>query len=191
MLEYRNFVILMLLHTPLLLNWVQEIHPARHRCDTSDMSLLCAFYHLATSYWHGDISQDTHNTDMERVWASLCSTTWSAVSVYSRQDPWRFMEAFFGQLEEELKDKDETIKNLQHFFGVGLRTRQICGICAEGSSEEERMLCLNASFRCRIPLMQPALYTVAEAINNHHFQFGEASGWTCNNVRYPIGIKAR
>ncbi|BCS24768.1 uncharacterized protein APUU_41212A [Aspergillus puulaauensis] len=115
-LEYRNAVILMLLHTSFLLNWAQEIHPARHKCDTSDMNLLCAFYSLATSYWHGDISQDTHNTRMVRVWAKLCNATWTAGDVYRRQGPWRFMEAYFRQPGEGLKDKDGRIKDPQHFF---------------------------------------------------------------------------
>lgn len=174
MLEYRNAVILMLLHTSLLLNWAQEIHPARHKSDTSDMSLLCAFYSLATSYWHGDISQDTHNTRMGRVWAKLCNATWTAGDVYRRQGPWRFMEAYFRQPGEGLKDKDGRIKDPQHFFGVGLRTRQICKMCANGPSEEEPTICLNASFRRSKQHMKPALYTVAEAIN-HHVHFGQAS----------------
>lgn len=79
----------------------------RHKCDASDTSLLCASYHPAASYLNGNIRQDTHNTYMERVSAKLCNTTWETVNMYSGQDPWRFIEASFRQLSEELMDKAE------------------------------------------------------------------------------------
>lgn len=173
MLEYRNAVILMLFHTSLLLNWAQEIHPARHKCDTSDMSLLCAFYSLATSYWHGDVSQDTliwggfgRNCVMRHGPLGMCTAA---------RAPGALWRPTFGNLGKGSRTRTEGSRIRNTFSGsVSEHVKYVK--CAQMVHQRKngRFVLLNASFRRSKPHMKTALYTVAEAIN-HHFQFGQAS----------------
>ncbi|KAL2863588.1 uncharacterized protein BJX67DRAFT_254721 [Aspergillus lucknowensis] len=111
-LSYRNAV-LMILHTPLLLNWIEEVHPKRHSCGTKNMSLLCALHHLIGFYWFGDPEKTTHETCMEWVWKRLVATTWSEVNLKERQDVPYFMGAFFKQLSKEMETDTDRSWELQ------------------------------------------------------------------------------
>ncbi|KAL4786691.1 hypothetical protein BJX76DRAFT_81352 [Aspergillus varians] len=165
------------------------MHPMTHKCDGEGFSLLCAFHRLATFYWHGDINLDTHETHMERVWKKLCGTTWSNVNVYHRQDARRFIKAFFGQLEEELKNDRERYAELEQFFRVGFRIRRACKSCEKESLFREQKLSLSASFREAIPFDQPPLYEVPEAID-HHLHLGTPVEWVCENCNRSNQIKS-
>ncbi|KAL4868209.1 hypothetical protein BDV12DRAFT_197432 [Aspergillus spectabilis] len=143
---YRNTAILMLLHTPLLANWIEEVHPKRHTCGTTDMNLLCAFHHLVGFYWFGDLEKDTHEICMDRIRKKLLATTWSNFNIDEPQEIRGFMEAVFGQLITEAKINAKRHSELQQYFRIGLRTRLVCRYCETESSVSVRKLFLNASF---------------------------------------------
>ncbi|KAL4801443.1 hypothetical protein BDV18DRAFT_164961 [Aspergillus unguis] len=179
-LSYRNAAIIMLLHTPLLINWVRDVHPENHRCDEKDLSLLCALWRLSTFYWLGDPTQDTHETYMKRVWDKLCVTSWKP-DINREQDSWRFVEELFSQLFVELKDDAERQREVNELFQVYFKSRRICQYCKrESSLRHNQVLTLEASFK-KGALAQSS-YKVAEAFQ-HSQQLGMPSDgeptWSC------------
>ncbi|KAL4881511.1 hypothetical protein BJY04DRAFT_60488 [Aspergillus karnatakaensis] len=173
---YRNAVILMLLHTPLLVNWIEEVHLKKHRCGTK-MNLLCALHHLIGFYWFGEQEKDTYETCMDKVWKIMLGTTWSDVDLNERQDIQAFLEAVFKQLLREMRVDAVRHQELDQYFGVGLKTHLVCRDCEAESSVAHRSLFLNASFQ-EVNVRFAPSYEVAQAIH-HHLRLGSLP-WTCD-----------
>ncbi|KAL2825422.1 hypothetical protein BDW59DRAFT_161648 [Aspergillus cavernicola] len=172
---YRNTVLLQLLHTPLLLNWIEGVHPKKHSCGTTDMSLLCAIHHLLGFYWFGEVDKDTHEICMKRVWKKLLATTWSEVNPKELQDAARFMEALIKQLSNEMMINAEHYWELQRIFRVGLKTRLACKDCKTEMTLEDHKYLLHASFPEIVG--HPPSYDVIQAIG--HDLEKEVLPWTC------------
>ncbi|KAJ0423833.1 hypothetical protein BJY00DRAFT_26467 [Aspergillus carlsbadensis] len=175
-LSYRNATLITLLHSPLLLNWIEEVHPARHSCGTTNMSLLCAMHHLIGFYWFGDVQQNTHEICMERVWNKLLATAWSGVNLDKLQDIKDFLGAFFEQLTMEMKIDADKYWELQRIVQVCLKTRLVCKECEIETPAEDKRLLLRASF----PEIngQPPWYDVAEAMQHNLEQ--ATLPWACD-----------
>ncbi|KAL3466592.1 hypothetical protein BJX64DRAFT_233006 [Aspergillus heterothallicus] len=174
---YRNAVLLVLLHNPLLLNWIEDVHLARHSCGTTNMSLLCSLHYLIGFYWFGDTQKDTHEICMERVWKKLLETTWADVDLNERQNVRHFLGALLKQLSIEMKIDAEKYWELQRIVCVGLKTRLVCKDCGIELPLEDEKLFVRASF----PEIngQPPWYEVAEAIQHNLEQ--ATLPWTCDD----------
>lgn len=184
-LSYRNAAIVMLLHTPLLLNWLRDIHPENHKCDDKDMGLVCAFWRLSTFYWLGDPSNGTHETYMRRVWDKLCATRWNDKK--KEQDSWRFLREFFNQFFQELENDPKRQDEMNGLFPTKFKTRRICQYCKrESPINHGQVLLFEASFK-KVALQNP-MYKIAEAIQ-HKQQLGMPPdgepAWSCADCNKP------
>ncbi|KAL2787843.1 hypothetical protein BJX66DRAFT_271351 [Aspergillus keveii] len=175
-LSYRNAALITLLHSPLLLNWIEEVHPARHSCGTTNMSLLCAMHHLIGFYWFGDMQRGTHEICMVRVWNKLLETTWTDVNPDKGHDIKDFLGAFFEQLTMEMKIDADKYWELQRIVRVCLKTHLVCKECGIETPAGDERLYLRASF----PEIngQPPWYDVTEAIQHNLEQ--ATLPWACD-----------
>ncbi|KAL3478007.1 hypothetical protein BJX99DRAFT_117032 [Aspergillus californicus] len=173
---YRNAVILLLLHTPLLINWVEETHPRKHHCGTKDMSLLCSFHYLIHFYWFGDLGSDTYEKCMDRVWEKLLATTWSVVDLKRPQDAAMFLEAILKQLSNERKIDAEKYHELQRFFRAGFTTRLVCKGCNLEKPTEYPQYLSHASFPDIVGAPPPS-YEIIQAIRHNLLQ--ATVPWAC------------
>ena len=102
---YRNSAILVFLHSPLFLNWLERYYRAHESCGSEGKCLICGLYELCIAYWGTDPDKAAgFGGSLMSVWTRLRETSWSYAEEKDQQDVREFMDRL---LEELLNEIDE------------------------------------------------------------------------------------
>ncbi|KAL4959429.1 uncharacterized protein BDV14DRAFT_12056 [Aspergillus stella-maris] len=119
-LSYRNVVLSMLLHTPLFVNWIQEVHAEEdesHLCDDEDIELICGLRRLISIYWLENYGYDeTLEKCIELIWHRILKNSGAGVDAKERQGPWVALKKVLNRSREEVKENEERLAQLERYF---------------------------------------------------------------------------
>ncbi|KAI9041530.1 cysteine proteinase [Aspergillus affinis] len=93
---YRNSALCVILHSPLLINWMAS-HYEEH---LTDRCVICLLHRLVVSFWKGDSSGEDKDAVLEQFWTRIreYGCTWSKQSPEEQQDVREFIESIFNQM---------------------------------------------------------------------------------------------
>ncbi|PYI04268.1 cysteine proteinase [Aspergillus sclerotiicarbonarius CBS 121057] len=128
---YRNSAILVFLHSPPFLNWLERYYRAHVSCASEIKCLICGFHELCVAYWGPDPTDPDEEVGFERslvpVWARLRETSWGYATEGEQQDVREFMEKV---LEELLDETDEEGRHeLNEIFKIQTSNDRVCLQC--------------------------------------------------------------
>ncbi|OJJ44186.1 hypothetical protein ASPZODRAFT_18953 [Penicilliopsis zonata CBS 506.65] len=122
---YRNSVLVMLLHTPVFVNWLNSHNGGG--CDPKKC-LVCLFKKLASVYWSSGCDQGTRTRWMNKLWTPFYAR-WCAKGTIPRrgqQDATEFLVDLLNYLEET----DPVLaQSLSQIFQVRTNRYKFCDKC--------------------------------------------------------------
>ncbi|PYH92024.1 cysteine proteinase, partial [Aspergillus ellipticus CBS 707.79] len=142
----RNSALIVLLHTPLFLNWLQRYYRAHGQCARRKRCLLCGFNDLANAYWGTDPQRAPRFEDiyLPQVWERVKETFWKDDPVKEQHDVCDFLENFFQQLHRETDA--EGWQEARDIFEIRTKNDHVCQTCSHvmgGQTDQKSFLIAN------------------------------------------------
>lgn len=98
---YRNAAFILLLHTPVIINWAYD----HYRQHDEGSCIICSFSKLAEKYWLGERSsrngQRETEDHLQRFWG-LITTGWG-VQLNEQQDVSEFLDQFVSGIRQDYR----------------------------------------------------------------------------------------
>ncbi|KAA8647517.1 hypothetical protein EYZ11_009754 [Aspergillus tanneri] len=147
---YRNSALQLLLHSPLLANWMAYYRDSPdHNCNSKDACFVCLFHHLFFTFRRGEQSKDDHEKALEPVWEKMLIGSWIDIDRNQQQDVREFIEKFFRQIYNETDEVMHTSHSELHkFLMIQTKKRFECQTCGRNtmSLQTDQQFILVATF---------------------------------------------
>ncbi|RAL05001.1 ubiquitin carboxyl-terminal hydrolase [Aspergillus ibericus CBS 121593] len=126
---YRNSAILVFLHSPLFLNWLEKYYKAHVSCASESKCLVCGFHELCLAYWGPDPGNAAgFERALVPVWARLRETSWSCAREEQQQDVREFVERVLEELLDETDEEGR--RELNEIFKMRTSNDRVCLQCS-------------------------------------------------------------
>ncbi|KAL4898421.1 hypothetical protein BDV59DRAFT_4087 [Aspergillus ambiguus] len=123
---YRNAVFQLLLHTPLLLNFLEFTRLSGHVCVPPDLCTFCNLKAFANAYWTGSRDRSQFTAALDALWEKLLTSFWASMvdDLEEQQDAREFLERTLAQFHNEASNID-----VSQYFRIATNKHFHCWEC--------------------------------------------------------------